>query len=132
MHASNAESVVPERGPVEPAQTTLLDLVDVLAHEVASDAEVVAAVADLINSGRVRLVGSFCDRHVRIVTHGSGDGRTVPEQRARAARPQASGSTAFASGSTMVARYGVRRVKITMSTPTSPSAAAEAAASAGD
>ncbi len=44
---------------------TLLDLVDELAQIASNDAEVVAAVADLLESGRVTLVGNFRGRHVQ-------------------------------------------------------------------
>jgi hypothetical protein len=40
-------------------QTTLLDLVQTVNAFAASDAEVVATVAYLINSGKVRLCGNF-------------------------------------------------------------------------
>ena len=39
--------------------TTLLDLVQAASEYAATDAEVVAIVATLINSGRVRLCGNF-------------------------------------------------------------------------
>lgn len=47
-------------------ETTLLDLVAAIARGAASDSEVVAAVTRLINSGQVRLVGSFRGADVRV------------------------------------------------------------------
>ena len=38
---------------------TLLDLVTAVARSARTDAEVVATVVDLVNSGRVRLCGTF-------------------------------------------------------------------------
>ena len=46
--------------------TTLLDLVSSLAAFAETDAEVVAAVTDLINSGKVRLIGNFRGADVRV------------------------------------------------------------------
>jgi hypothetical protein len=46
------------RGPLAPARTiTLLDLVSELVDAGGTDREVVAAVLDLVETGRVRLVG---------------------------------------------------------------------------
>lgn len=39
--------------------TTMLELVHEVSREVHSDGEVVKRVTSLVNSGRVRLVGSF-------------------------------------------------------------------------
>ena len=39
--------------------TTMLELVREVSREVQSDVEVVKRVTSLVNSGRVRLVGSF-------------------------------------------------------------------------
>ena len=39
--------------------TTLLDLVSAVAASARSDAEVIATVVYLVNSGRVRLCGTF-------------------------------------------------------------------------
>ncbi len=48
-----------------PETLTLLDLVAAVADAAESEEEVVAAVHHLIDSGRVRLVGNFCQRDVR-------------------------------------------------------------------
>lgn len=40
-------------------QCSLLDLIDVIGSVTETDAEVVAAVVYLVNSGKVRLCGSF-------------------------------------------------------------------------
>jgi hypothetical protein len=40
---------------------TLLDLVQVVSEHARSEAEVIATVVDLVNSGRVRLCGNFKD-----------------------------------------------------------------------
>jgi hypothetical protein len=42
--------------------TTLLELVDTVSELARNDEEVVAAVLDLLESGRVRLCGTFRDR----------------------------------------------------------------------
>ena len=44
---------------------TLLDLVCELADAGANEREVVAAVLDLIETGRVRLVGQVCEADLR-------------------------------------------------------------------
>ncbi|HYC21376.1 MAG TPA: hypothetical protein VEI94_01675 [Candidatus Bathyarchaeia archaeon] len=43
---------------------TLLDLVAAVADCAKSEAEVVATVAHLVNSGRVRLGGNFCGAQI--------------------------------------------------------------------
>ena len=54
--------------PPNPAHTiTLLDLVAAVADQAESEAEVIATVSHLINSGRVRLVGNF--RGADVTTH---------------------------------------------------------------
>jgi hypothetical protein len=45
---------------------TLLDLVASIAASAETDAEVVSAVAKLINSGRITLVGNFRGADVRV------------------------------------------------------------------
>ncbi len=40
-------------------ETTLLDLVDTLSEVAANEAEVIATVVHLVNSGTVRLCGNF-------------------------------------------------------------------------
>jgi hypothetical protein len=49
----------------QPETLTLLDLVAAVAEAAGSEEEVVAAVHHLIESGRVKLVGNFCQREVR-------------------------------------------------------------------
>jgi hypothetical protein len=61
--ARKLETLVPEP---KDHPLTLLDLVAALAEVAESDAEVVAAVTRLINSGRVTLVGNFQGADVRI------------------------------------------------------------------
>lgn len=41
------------------AQLTMLDLIEAVAEVTDSETELVSVVAHLINSGRVRLIGSF-------------------------------------------------------------------------
>ncbi len=48
------------------AEITLLDLVAAVADTARSEAEVVATVTDLINSGKITLVGNFRGADVRI------------------------------------------------------------------
>jgi hypothetical protein len=48
-----------------PETLTLLDLVAAVADAASSEEEVVAAVHHLIETGRVHLVGNFCQRDVR-------------------------------------------------------------------
>jgi hypothetical protein len=45
---------------------TLLELVAAVAEEAETDAEIIAAVPDLINTGRVRLIGSFLGADVQV------------------------------------------------------------------
>ena len=49
----------------QPETLTLLDLVAAVADASTTEEEVVAAVHHLIESGRVTLVGNFCQREVR-------------------------------------------------------------------
>jgi hypothetical protein len=60
MRASALSRPLPRAlsGP-EPAEATLLDLVQAVADETEDDREVVATVLHLVRSGRVRLVGNF-------------------------------------------------------------------------
>jgi hypothetical protein len=51
---------------LERETTTLLDLVAAVAEVASTEAEVIATVRHLINSGRVRLVGHFRGADVRI------------------------------------------------------------------
>ncbi len=55
-----------ERHPAQARRVTLLDLVAALADSGASEAEVVWAITDLVNSVRVRLVGQFRQAHIQI------------------------------------------------------------------
>jgi hypothetical protein len=48
-----------------PETLTLLDLVAAVADAASTEEEVVAAVHHLIETGRVHLVGNFCQRDVR-------------------------------------------------------------------
>ena len=50
----------------EPKSLTLLNLVGALVDSGMNDGEVVWAVTELINSGRVRLVGQFREADVRV------------------------------------------------------------------
>ena len=58
--ASDPDSFHRER----PTTITLLDLVTELSATGASDREVVVAVMDLLETGRVRLVGQICEEHL--------------------------------------------------------------------
>ncbi len=55
-----------ERHPAQAQRITLLDLVAALADSAASENEVVWAIVDLVNAGRVRLVGQFREAHIQI------------------------------------------------------------------
>ena len=46
------------------SQLTLLDLIEAVAEVTDSEAELVSVVADLVNSGRVRLIGNFRGAHI--------------------------------------------------------------------
>ncbi len=60
-------AVEQSEGPLREARRiTLLDLVAVLADSGASEDEVVLAIVQLVNSGRVRLVGQFREAHIQI------------------------------------------------------------------
>ena len=48
-------------------RTTLLELIQTLQDQTASNTEVVAIIADLVNSGRVVLGGIFAGRRVVVV-----------------------------------------------------------------
>jgi hypothetical protein len=54
-------------GEGDPQTLTLLDLVTAIVDSGATESEVVATVARLVNSGRVRLVGNFRGADVRII-----------------------------------------------------------------
>ncbi len=55
-----------ERYLAPAGRVTLLDLVAALADSGANEVEVVWAITDLVNSGRVRLVGQFREAHIQI------------------------------------------------------------------
>ncbi len=61
--ATKLETITP---PEEVRTITLLDLVAAIAEAAESEAELVATVRELVNSGRVRLIGSFRGADVRI------------------------------------------------------------------
>ncbi len=52
--------------------TTLLDLVQAVSEYAHTDAEVVATVAELINSGRMRLCGTFAGARIGMISSRSG------------------------------------------------------------
>ena len=49
-------------------KTTLLDLVQAINDLAASDAETVATIAYLVNSGKVRLCGNFAGAKIDLAT----------------------------------------------------------------
>lgn len=51
--------------------TTLLDLVHAVSDYAFTDAEIVATVAWLINSGRVRLCGTFAGARIELTERGA-------------------------------------------------------------
>jgi hypothetical protein len=55
-----------ERLPEGQREITLLELVTAVAEVARSDAEVVAAVSHLINTRKIRLVGSFQGADVKV------------------------------------------------------------------
>lgn len=52
-------------------QTTLLDLVHAVNTVSASDAETVATITYLVNSGKVRLCGTFAGARIDLASHGA-------------------------------------------------------------
>jgi len=70
-------------------QTTLLDLVQTVNAFASSDAEVVATVAYLINSGKVRLCGNFAGAKIDL----TGSTNTIAYRRPHA--PASSGKAAY-------------------------------------
>ena len=44
--------------------TTLLELIEVIAEDTDDDREIVATVLHMLRAGRVRLIGSFRDRRI--------------------------------------------------------------------
>jgi hypothetical protein len=61
--ALKLETIYP---PEETRTITLLDLVAAISDSAESEAEVIATVRQLVNSGRVRLIGSFRGADVRV------------------------------------------------------------------
>jgi hypothetical protein len=51
-----------------PRECTLLELVRLVNGSATSDAEIVATVASLINSGKVRLCGTFAGARIDLAT----------------------------------------------------------------
>ena len=49
-----------------PFTTTLLDLVQAISAEIADDREIVAIITALVNSGRVRLGGTFAGAKIAL------------------------------------------------------------------
>lgn len=67
MTPSTATAVVHDPACDPRTVITLLDLVRELGEAGATDREVVAAVQDLVETGRVRLIGQICNEH--LLTH---------------------------------------------------------------
>jgi len=51
-----------------PRRSTLLDLIQAVSKYATSDTEIVATVAYLINTGRVRLCGTFAGARIHLAT----------------------------------------------------------------
>jgi hypothetical protein len=66
--AAMADAFLPDARPAPRTgrTLTLLDLVRAIADSAKSEAEIVATVTELINSGRVTLVGNFRGADVKI------------------------------------------------------------------
>ncbi len=64
MAAAIATIPEPASLPEAPPTITLLDLVVELGDTGASDREVVAVVMDLLETGRVKLIGQICEEHL--------------------------------------------------------------------
>ena len=64
MTVSVATAPIAHSAFASPTTITLLDLVVELNATGASDREVVAAVMDLLETGRVRLIGEICEEHL--------------------------------------------------------------------
>lgn len=69
-----------------PFTTTLLDLVQAISSETTDDREVVATIAALVNSGRVRLGGIFAGATITFSSPAKSRGLLHPE------RPPSTGS----------------------------------------
>ena len=55
-----------EQHPETPLEITLLELVAAVADSAANDREVIATVSELLNSGKITLVGNFRGADVRV------------------------------------------------------------------
>ena len=55
-----------EQHPEGPLEITLLELVAAVADSAANDREVIATVSELLNSGKITLVGNFRGADVRV------------------------------------------------------------------
>ena len=64
------ESVDERKGSTMALQTTMLDLVKAVSENAETDTEVVATVVHLVNSGLVRLCGSFRGARFDLETFG--------------------------------------------------------------
>jgi len=58
---TRTEPEQPRRDETRAQDTTLLDLVKAVSDQARSEAEVIATIVSLVNSGRVRLCGTFRD-----------------------------------------------------------------------
>jgi len=67
-HQQDSTSITYSEGPGRgtPATTTLLDLITALQECTPNDTELVATVVFLINSGRVRLCGTFAGARIDV------------------------------------------------------------------
>jgi hypothetical protein len=65
------------------SKATLLDLVRIVSEFATSDGEVVAAVVYLINSGKVRLCGTFAGARIDL----GAQARMVPQSRTAPCEP---------------------------------------------
>jgi len=63
---ANAKLARLEQHPEAPLEITLLELVAAVADSAANDREVIATVAELLNSGKITLVGNFRGADVRV------------------------------------------------------------------
>jgi hypothetical protein len=61
MSAAQPIPVSVDLAPEAPRETTLLELVSVLAEITTDEREIIATVLWMLNSGRIRLCGNFRD-----------------------------------------------------------------------
>ncbi len=66
MSAMIATKPADLQSTVEPIETTLLELVQVLHELTHDDREIVATVISLIDDGKVRLTGNFAGQRLRV------------------------------------------------------------------